>query len=217
MSAAVHPTQITIHFLQSRSPRFPLLLELAQQLAHAGNGRFTEQTMGEGKSALRTYQITLPGVEQSSARSLLAFGQAIEGLAGTTIAVNELSVTWYRATEVLACYLRSFIPSDWRAHCWAATQNPFGERLRSRGLTLHVSVESAQDTERRELAQGAEVAQRAVWFFPCKLAAGSATHLELTHPATIRAQVEALLVSYECHWCPRLANLDDWDLFQFGR
>ena len=37
------------------------------------------------------------------------------------------------------------------------------------------------------------------------------------HPATIRAQVEAALARAGCAWCPRLRDLDTWELYQWGR
>lgn len=43
------------------------------------------------------------------------------------------------------------------------------------------------------------------------------TATPLTHLILLPfAQVKAWLVRMECHWCPRLLHLDEWDLLQCG-
>jgi hypothetical protein len=52
---------------------------------------------------------------------------------------------------------------------------------------------------------------RGMLLFPCREASGWAMHLRASHPASLRAQTEAVLVQRSCHWCPSL-RLDQWEL-----
>ena len=106
-------------------------------------------------------------------------------------------ITLARLAGILDCYAKSFAVSDYRAHCWAPHLRFLGDRT---PLTFQVgSTQPATSPPR-------------MTFFPCQYAAPAAHLITPEHPASLRTQVEQALVSYECAWCPRLRDLDHWEL-----
>lgn len=179
-----------------RSPR----LVVVQDLAHIG------EPLPEDRPGWQSVQFDLRDQAQAQAALVLAECLSLHPCAEIAAGPQRLHIP--HALRVLRCYLQSCGPADWRAHCWQLRPAPDTPPARSRlGLTLTLGGAAPPP-------EPAPPPPRP-WLFPCRLA--SAAQASRYHPATLRAQVEAALHQAECAWCPRLHNLDEWDLLQWGR
>lgn len=73
-----------------------------------------------------------------------------------------------------------------------------------------------EEDEHHEVVSAGPPLDQVVWFFPCRLAYHGWAPFAWNHVASIRAQVEAKLAEDGCTWYPSLADLDRWDLMQWG-
>lgn len=119
---------------------------------------------------------------------------------GAEVYGNGQRVSLRRLPGILDCYAKSFGVSDYRAHCWVPHVRYLDDQT---PLTIHVTAGRQPATA---------PATNNLSFFPCQYASPAANLITPTHPAPLRAQVEQALVTYECAWCPRLRDLDHWEL-----
>jgi hypothetical protein len=111
---------------------------------------------------------------------------------------------------VLRCYEKSFLSSDARAYGWKL-HTLLEDQSKVTSYPVNIALFSCSPAP-----PPPPPPQPRIWFFPCRLTVGRAAHIALSHPASLRAQVEAVLADSDAHWCPRLQNLDQWDLDQWG-
>lgn len=213
--------QIIITFPRSRSPMFPLSLDLAKRIEVEGHGTYEERRLSAGQRRLPVYQVTLRRVTPASALCLAELVRSLSSR-GPSMTVNGCRLTWLRVAPVLDCYLRSCAVSDWRAYCWVPARNPFNTFPRlPLTVRLSLSLTDPSPSPDARTAQGNQdhpVTAHSDWFAPCqRIHRYIAALMRDAHPAGLRAQVEALLAREECHWCPRVQHLDEWDLLQWGR
>lgn len=184
------PVTIRLAFATSRSHDFPWMLERARL------GRYEAITI-EGCQAHQTI-FTLPcePVELFACEELASLLKHRKGFAW----VNGQPIDPLRLASVLRCYSHSLLVSDVRAHCWR----------RPLIRPLSISLEDALD----DLVMAkihAETPRPEPPMFPCQLALSWVRGaISRVNPASYRAQVEAVLVERDCHWCPSL-RLDDWE------
>lgn len=124
---------------------------------------------------------------------------------GAEVYGNQQRISLIRLAGILSCYEKSFGPSDYRAHCWVPHLRFLGDQT---PLTFSASSGAQPATQ---------PAAKRLSFFPCQYASPAANLITSSHPAPIRAQVEQAITTYECAWCPRLRDLDHWELLQHGQ
>jgi hypothetical protein len=196
--------QIIFRFTGYRSPRLPLMIESARA------GAYTPPAPSAPPCAYHETLFDLHDQAAVSAARILSDILTAHPCAHAVIEGRQITIP--AAAMVLRCYEKSFLVSDARAYCWKL------HTLREdRGKTISYPVNIALFSCSPEPSPPAPPPpQPRTWFFPCRLAVGRAADIALSHPTTLRAQVEAVLADSEAHWCPRLQNLDQWDLDQWG-
>lgn len=204
-------TNILLTFPTSTSPRFAVLLDLAHQLADAGAQYVVEERTGKGWRITHRHIVRVSSLTPPVARLLVEFDRTARGLTGVTLSLAGHAIPLYQAARALDCYLQSHVPSDWRAHCWVSASPPSAIRAR---LPLTITVRLSEDPLGLSRDRPEEPPY---WLFPCRLALQYYHSIDLRHPASVRAQVEAALAQAHCQWCPRLQDLDTWELYQWGR
>lgn len=82
------PLHIVIQFPRSRSPRFPTILALAETIASLDREALITYTSA--------YQLTVPCLNEPTARALLALTEALDNLRGVRITICDLLVSRYQ-------------------------------------------------------------------------------------------------------------------------
>lgn len=204
-------TNILLTFPTSTSPRFAVLLDLAHQLAEAGAEYVTEEQPGKGRRITHRHIVRVSSLTPPVAHLLVEFERTARGLTGVALSLAGHAISLYQAARAMDCYLQSHVPSDWRAHCWVRASPPSTDPARL-PMTLTVRLSEDPLTLSRDRPEAPPY-----WLFPCRLALQYYRSIDLRHPASVRAQVEAALTQAHCQWCPRLHDLDTWELYQWGR
>lgn len=214
------PLTIQWTFPESRSSQFPLLLELARQ------GQCEERRTPVGKKETVLYTVTFTlGKDPQSVIPILQFAALIgmERRSSATIDGRPARTQWIRQT--LECYERSLHCEDPIGYCWVPykLRDPGDEAQREREWAAQLmrvatiatqmrdgSPEDDEDFDEEE--PDVPPTPAPLWFFPCRQAAGQALIHPLTrrHPASLRSQVEAVLVERGCQWCPAL-RMNQWE------
>lgn len=174
-------TTLTFRFRHSRSDELPWLIELAKK------GAFTEQTLSPKQIVYETTFALEDPRQLGQALSLataLVHDKKAEAFAGGQ------SVPLPMIREVLRCYQQSQGVEDPHAYCWFETAYRFD-------LTVTTYTLDLDDAPKPLL-------------WPCRLAAPRAYGVHPEQPGTIRQQVEAALLRAGTRWCPRLADLYEW-------
>lgn len=197
------PIIIRCTFDQSKTNGFPFLLEEARR------GQFEEQRLTDGKrESVRYSTIFTLTPDLEWVKTVLAFAQALRFERRAQVTVNGLVVPPREVASILECYYHSLQCSDPRGHCWApgivhdAARTRAGQRAIDRTLAMAFTNLEVGEEERME--------PEPPWFFPCRLASPSASRISRDHPASLLAQVEAVLAKADCTWCPQL-RLTEWD------
>jgi hypothetical protein len=103
--------------------------------------------------------------------------------------VGRQSLLLPMVREVLRCYQQSQQAEEPHAFCWFPTLFRFDVMV----------TPDTIDVDRSQL------------LFPCRLAAREAGGLHRDQPGAMRQQVDATLLRAGTRWCPRLADLTDWE------
>jgi hypothetical protein len=151
----------------------------------ATRGRFKELAIGPNQIVYETSFELLDPLQLSQALSLstaLVHHKTAEAFAGG----QSLPLPIVR--EVLRCYQHSQQVEDAQTYCWFATAFRFD---------LTATTYTIDDAPTPLL-------------FPCRLAARYVNGIHPEQPGTIGQQVDSALVRAGTRWCPRLADLTDW-------
>lgn len=192
MRESRQPTQLRFRFPLSRHANCILALSLAN----------TQARIRDGWCEAGISLDTLPQIQAAGA---IAEALAPLSLQGAEAYGNDQRISLRRVAGILACYAKSFGVSDYRAHCWT----PIARLLHDQTPIVLLPQDSSAPAV-------ASVTAR-TWFFPCQYASPGAATITSAHPAPLHAQAEQVLTHYECRWCPRLRDLDQWELMQWGR
>ncbi len=198
--AAKQLIELRFRFPHSRSPRLPLLVDLAKR------GILTESSVKPGRRKVAMYEATFSLTDNpAEVDRLVQLCRLLRDLRHAELLVNGRRITPWKLEPVLRCYQASLRVSDARAHCWVES-TVIGAPLRVRLVADVVDGKVGEPEVERPAGP---------WFFPCRLGASWTQLISLDHPSTLRAQVEAMIVERECDWCPSL-RLDEWEL-NYGR
>ena len=173
-------TSLLFRFRHSRSDELPWLIELAKR------GTFKELALSPKQIVYETtYQLLDPvqlGHALSLSKALHRHKSAEAFAAGQSIQLKQVQA-------VLHCYQQSQQVDDPHAHCCFHTTFRFDLTVTTFTLDL--------DTPKPLL-------------FPCRLAANRVYGIHPDQPGTIPQQIESALVRAGTRWCPRLAELSEW-------
>ena len=159
--------------------------DLPWLLELAKRGSFRAQTLSPKQIVYETDFDLLDPLQLSIALSLataLVHDKKAEALVGR----QSLQLPMVR--EVLRCYQQSQQVDDAHAYCWFETAFRFD---------LTVTTYTIDDAPTPLL-------------FPCRLAANRVYGIHPEQPGTITTQVDAALLRAGTRWCPRLADLTEW-------
>ena len=173
-------TLLTFRFRHSRSDDLPWLIELAKR------GRFMQQALSPRQIVYETSFDVLDPLQLSHALSL---STALVHTKKAEVFVASQTLRLPMVREVLRCYQQSQQIEDPHAFCWFRTSFSTDPHPAVVMLTL--------DAPARVL-------------FPCKLAANQAHGIHPVQVGAIEDQVDAALLRAGTRWCPRLADLMEW-------
>jgi len=159
--------------------------ELPWLIELAKRGTFRQQTLGPKQIVYETTFDLLDPVQLGHALSL-ATALVHQKTAEAFVGGQSLALPMTR--QVLRCYQQSQQVEDPHAYCWFET----AFRFNVTATTFMI------DDDPKPL------------LFPCRLAANRVYGIHTEQPGTIKTQVEAALLRAGTRWCPRLADLTEW-------
>ena len=165
----------------------------------------------EWKERTQHHRASLP-ITDSTVRAALDLVSRVLPLKHHQLYVDGDHIEAYTVKSVLACYATG-LTSSRMAYCWIA--QPLLETAHARAsfpVAITLDICTGQTTTECTIPDPPKV-----WMWPCRCSIASIRNISSLHPATIRQQVEATLASAQVHWCPRLQNLDEWELLQWGK
>lgn len=161
--------------------------ELPWLIELAGRGQFRQQALSPKQIVYETAFSLLDPLQLAAALSLataLVHHKTSEAFLGGQLLLLPM------VREVLRCYQQSQQVQNPHAYCWFRTALRFD---------LEVTTLTIDDAPKPLL-------------FPCRLAANRVYGIHTEQPGTITQQVESALLRAGTRWCPRLADLSDWQV-----
>ena len=176
---------IAVSFAKTSSKNYPLAVNVAQ-----GAAKHDEVTIGRIVVHLAAFQKS----KEDAARALVLLGY-ISGWKGVQIfAGGKIIQNYYRATEVLNCYLGALACADHKAHCLSIINDPYSEypKAYSSSVTMTISLEPRPEPEPVFVDR---------YIFPCKLLQPYFS-FQTDHPSSPQDQIQAGAVERGCDFCP---------------
>lgn len=159
--------------------------ELPWLIELAKRGAFRQQTLSPKQLV---YESTFDLSDPLQLSTALSLATALVHDKKAEVFASGQSLALPMVREVLRCYQQSGQVEDPHAYCWFETAFRFD---------LTVTTYTLDDSPKPLL-------------FPCRLAANRVHGIHPEQPGTIRQQVEAALLRAGVRWCPRLADLFEW-------
>ncbi|MGB8422223.1 hypothetical protein [Paraburkholderia sp.] len=168
---------LAVAFPRSRALRYPLAVELARAAA-----KYSESTIGG-----TPYHLAAFGRTQDQAARAFAIVRALRGQKAEYFARGQQLDDVARVQRVLGCYLKACACADPKAHCHRIIGDPFS----TDGIESAISRHSARPP---------------LYVWPCTFMLDWNTpRIQLDHPATPQAQVQARAVAIGCDICPNFS------------
>lgn len=200
----IEPVTLTFRFPDSRSSRMPLVLEVAKQ--HEVSAR----ELLHGKRTLIYYEVNVKLVDRKAVQSALSLTRHLFGMKSTEIFADGEVLHRHHVESVLVCLEKSFQVSDWRGHCWVVHRIAVPPTFPEKTIPSEQMIATLEALKTKPPDK--------IWLSPCRLADSfTMSRIHAGHPASIKAQVEGVIVQRGSRWCPRLKNMEEWELLQWGK
>lgn len=185
---------LAVSFAKTSSKNYPLAVNVAQ-----GAAKYDELTIGRILVHLAAFQKN----KEDAARALALLGYISGWKTVQIFAGGKIIQNYYRATEVLNCYLEALACTDYRAHCFSIINDPYSEYPNAYGtsVTMTISLEPEPQPEPVFVDR---------YIFPCQLLQPY-FRFQTDHPASPEDQIQASAVERGCDFCPL------FDAHSFGK
>ncbi len=169
-----------VAFPRNRSPSYAI----AQHLVSQASGH---QDVSVGKTVMQVGGFGRIAPQAEAAISLLDYLDEIKGV--QVYAGGRLRPDHEAVAVVLRCFLNSETAADRAAYCHQVIDDPFPVRA-----DLDIFRFSLDGSKR--------------FLFPCSFLRRQGFELDMDHPATPAAQIQAGAVRAGCDWCPHFNQND---------